>query len=262
MSLKNGNATSDSISITNSASIDTLTAWTTLMWLNLTALTGNRRYFAKASASGSRSIQVDATNTDELFLTQGYGSTNANYITNNADILVSKPLFIAVGYDEGAAAGDFFRAYVGTALPGRSDARACTFGTATDPVGSIQSDAANPLVIGNTQPTGATRAIQAYLSTVMHFSRRLSYAEILMLQAGPFLVPNCVLWFNFEQPRHGASYYDLSTRGNHGTVNGGTLGPIFPMQQKKPRRYWDVPAAAGGTVVKDFIMMGVIPFKR
>ena len=226
-SLTFGAATTDSVNHGSNASLDNLATWTVVMWVYPTTLTAGRVYFNKLEAApdnGRRRCLVD-TATDEVSCQVRENDLLANYITNNANLTVNKWWFIAATFDLNAAAGESFNIYVGDF---DTIATECTYGTATDRTGTLDSDAAGSMIIGNT--AGGAASFQGDFSVFAHWNRVLTTAEIQNQQFSQVPTSGAVL-LTYEGFNGTGSQRDLSGNANNGSVSGPTASsnapPIF-----------------------------------
>ena len=168
----------------------------------------------------------------------------------------NKWCFIGCSYNTAGANGDQ-HLYHGDLITGVAEAAAYT--TQTVGSGSVNSNAAANLVLGNIN--AANRGWPGRIALAMIFNRQLSLGEINNQQFNPHVDSGCVLYIHFGRNSTGTQF-DYSGNGNHGTVTGATVAENPP---RVPWRYWQghnfSPAAAGvgdGLIPGRLQPMGII----
>lgn len=231
MSLTFGGATTDRVVMPAVAAQDSLTAWTWYGWVYPTTITAGRHFFAKTDPGGSfggRSARILTGGFIRANVTRAGGE--AQYVASSGAVTTNSWQFVAVTYDEAAAAGEVFNIYVGSLS---ALATETTYSTTTNGSGATVTDAAVALKLGNNDAHGA--AFQGRMGPCAHFNRAMTLAEIQSHQFDPRNAPGCVGLWNLGD--NGTSTQtDYSGNASGGTVTGATQGDNPPLRRRWGRQ--------------------------
>lgn len=198
------------VTITNSASIENLSTFTSLQWLYPTALAGADRFWAKGTgfikgmtlqASGGPNIQCEVvrSGTDAIRNAVHGLSTNAWG-------------FLAIRYSE----ANGIDVLIGDLTTPASE---LTGGTDTVGSGTTTNDSTTGLVIGNSQQSPFNKGWQGRMGFFSYHNAFLTDAEVITQQFRPFKRADTVILQHLGFNGTGTQP-DWSGNGNSGAVTG------------------------------------------
>lgn len=247
-----GAATSDRVDCGSGERLDDLgPTFTYALWCYPTGNTDDRTLIFKGpSGSFRKMLRLNGVggNAGNLEFVARRAGLNLIYVTSDKPFATLNRWYcVAVVFDLNAAAGELAQIYVG-----RPDLPAVEspYGTATDQSGSLDTDAADPQVLGNSATANA--AFQGRIAAAAVFNRALSLAEVRAWQFSaldepyPEVMAGCVgLWYpGNEGPTRVVDYAGYH---NDGTVTGATLSRGVVLPTRVARRVV-VRVPAGGAV--------------
>lgn len=217
-----GGATSDRVSVAAATSINDLSAWTAVAWINVDTLTASRSIISKHNGvSLGWFVRLSGT-AGELQIVWNRATTNLAYTTNTTPLATpGRWIFLAATLNKSGSAGALVSVATGTPW---SPCVAATFGTATDGAGSYNTDAAQALQWGNRAANND--AFTGRIASGQLYSGALTLAECELLRKEEMVRPDlCVGAWHLGAD--GLSVIDASPYRNHGTVSGPkvTVGP-------------------------------------
>lgn len=222
MSLTFVDDSDERVDISAASSINNLTTFTHIQWLNPNAQTSSRLWVKEGTDSTNG---LKTTTDDNLELDVATDATALYYLTDTAPLTDRVWQLIATTYDEGATPRAHF--YRGT-LTARC-VELTSFATKTEGSGSKIADAAFGMVICNRKPGSGARAMGGEIA-MHHFEGRvMSLDEIISWQFHPRVLGDTRLFFHFGF-NGTTNIPDWSGKGNVGTISGGpSVGPHVPL---------------------------------
>lgn len=241
-----GAATTDRVDCGQDASVVNLDPYTWLCWVYPTTLTAFRQIMNMA---GQKLFQLFNTLGDIRLQVQRTSTTT--YATNDKPLAVLNQWYFVAGvFDSSATVTG--HVYTGTV---QKPAVESTYGTATAGSGTVTSDSAGPMVIGN-RTTGDT-PVQGSVGTTAVIAAALSLQDVRYWQRWT-IDPNwrpdrrfSTRLFMRPGKHSGGTQIDYSGYGNHGATTGAaptTNGVPTRMTARRRalRQAGSVIAAAGG----------------
>lgn len=221
-SLTFGGATSDRMSLTTTAAMDNLTAFTVIVWVNMTSQIANRRAW-RMNTSGSGSAQLVQQNPDvndfEFFVTR---ATTGMLIYTANNFSTNTWYCFAVTYNESAGTGEVGNFYYGTQTSNMVEA---SYATNQDGSGATTLGTVSGFDVGN-RP-GSNVAFPGQIGTFTMWNKELSLSEIQDQQFSPKPTPGCIVFINLGFNGTGTQY-DLSGGGANGTISGAVVSSLGP----------------------------------
>jgi Concanavalin A-like lectin/glucanases superfamily len=216
----------DRVTVTANSTINSLNAWTAMMWVKPSAITAGREFFAKSNGiSTGWFARFPGGTAGNVAVSCGRTTTSALYQTNNTPFASTTNawMFIAVTCNLSDSAGQIIDVYVGSTTKMATEQ---TYGTVTDGSGGAQNDSAIDFQWG---ARASADAMQGDLAWGMFVNRELSLGEIRSLQFNPRYVSGCLIYHQFGFNRTGTQR-NLCGSGNAGTVTGATVAPHGPFR--------------------------------
>lgn len=217
MALTHGAVSSDRVDHGSAAGIDDQDPFTVLIWCLPTTFTSNHFFWSKGDRSlfyfqqaGNIQTQVNRA------------TTTHNYRTDDTPITIDAWNFVAWTFDSGASAGQMSNIYVGSLTAAATES---TYSVSTDGTGSVDADAADPLLLGN-RSTNPNLVFEGDIAIGAYSSVVLTAAQIVDWQFRPRTLANMLIFSDY----HGTGTQpDLTGNGNAGTVTGATVAGHVPL---------------------------------
>lgn len=224
----------DRINHGSTASLDNLTAWTAISVFRTPAtMTGFRSMAYKSATSADYIKYMQTAGISGGLVKIGARVAYTTTVTFYATDFVLGPdeeRFLAVTFDAAAAAGDFFRFYLGTVGGARAALLSVT--TQTDPAGSRVGDGSGSVTVGDPLWTAGEDPHEMEYSLFALYGRRLNRDAIVEQQEqtdGPIDPASCVLFSHYGIIGGTGQQTDWSGKGNHGSVTGATVDRHAPI---------------------------------
>lgn len=214
MALQTADGTSDRIAVAANATIDDLTAFTTLQWVYMTAFTSGRRFWSKGPAApNGKDLAMDFINTPNSVFFQVARATTTALASSVANIYADNAwACIVTTYDE-ADGPRIFAGSLTAALAEVSYAAARTIGA-----GATSADNTETLKIFNRQTLVGAPA--GRVGEFLFWNRRLTLGELRTHQFRPHASSGLVVWHKYNEGT--GTQRDYSGNKNTGTVTGAT----------------------------------------
>lgn len=244
MSLVFGGATSDRVSVSNTASIQSLNTRTVLMWTKLTTATAGRVFWAKGAGLTSRMLLDGGDPTIlRVVIDQVTTDTDVDCVTGT----LTTGVWYFLGFTFDVAATPELKQYIGTLTASVAEP---SYAYQNDGSGGVVSDSASAMLIGNRDSNA--NAIQGSIAWFGMWNRVLTVGEIKAQQYRPNVTSGCVEFMHLGFAGTGTQA-DWSGNGNAGTVTGATVAAHVPLRQPFGskagwRGAYTAPAAAGSIV--------------
>lgn len=219
-SLKFGGGSTDVVFVTSVAGIDSLDPWTALAWVSQNTLAGKSICVKGTAAGNNRRINIGTQASAgrlNLSSTIDRGTADLNYSSVGC-MELNRWAFIGVNFDSSRAANDLVRFYCGFV---NRPVNLVPTNTTTDGSGAFQADTGVNLPIGNNSASGSVFTGNIALFGLWNQSLLPSQIEALRTEIKPSGALVYILCGDNGVPG-GATQWDLSTNGNHGTVTGAT----------------------------------------
>jgi len=217
--LKFGAATSDRVTVPNSASMQDVMPVTFLIMASPKTLTANKSFYMKGSAAGSsrKWIRIDASSNIGVIVDQ---TSDTTYGSNSAPLVAGALNFIAVTID--VTATPEVHIYHGLQSKPLSEV---TYGTATDGSGGVSTDSGTSAQLFNVFATDGAMPGDGYAIQIV--SGVVAFEQMLAWQrdgTNPLLPGVRGAW---DLGACGQSVVlDKSGNGNHGAITGAVLSAV------------------------------------
>jgi hypothetical protein len=219
------------VTLTNSSSMNNLTAWTMIYWINPTTNIGQLH---RQSTTGFRRTAI--LNANDIANTVARSTSDDDYTVNNASLTTGQWTYLAFVYNSTASGNERFNVYKGTIT---SIAAELTYSNTTNGSGTVSFT--GDVVLAN-RSTGNDPFLGA-MAFVGQWNRALTLDEIRQQQFRPRVTSGCITFLHMGFGDT-STVRDWSGTGNNGTITGATysahppIGAPFAMWRATWRELW------------------------
>jgi len=210
------------LTVTANSTINTLSAWTVIVWVRPEVLMAGRNIASKHNGISNgwifRYSGADTTNLQVL----ADRTVNVSYITNDAPLTgtVGSWVYYAATFNTSASAGQVVNIYKGTLTQLATER---TYSVTTDGSGAVVSDSSRNFMFGNRDEVGVySSSFPGKMAWGMYFNRALTQNEIRSLQFNPRPISGCQIYFQMGYNDTGTQRNLCGPNNNSGTVTTAT----------------------------------------